>query len=254
VGGIGILTAIALAIVIYFSGYDFTIDLSSEPAPIIYPTDKPAPSKMPTLTSTAILINTPSLTTTSTSTSTPSRTPTPTITPSPTPCIPQIEFNQDANCRYGPSTQYEVVTSFLEGQKVKIVGRNGTDPRWWLVEIPNYSSSQCWVSDTLGNASCTQDKVDIVQAPQLPPAAPGGLVVTKNGYCYIQISWNDVSGEDGYRIYRDGTLLVELPANTTYYQGVSSDYNSHSFYIQAYNTSGFANSNEQVSEYCSGSG
>jgi hypothetical protein len=139
----------------------------------------------------------------------------------------------------------------LEGQKVKIVGQNGADPRWWLVEIPNYSSWQCWVSDPLGNASCTQDKIDIVKAPPLPPpAAPGGLVVTKNGDCYIQISWNDVTGEDGYRIYRDGTLLVELPANTTYYQGVSSDYDSHSFYIQAYNTSGFANSNEQISGYC----
>jgi hypothetical protein len=136
----------------------------------------------------------------------------------------------------------------LEGQKVKIVGRNGTDPRWWLVEIPNYSSSQCWVSDILGNASCTQDKVNVVKAPPLPPpAAPDGFTLTDDNYCYVTLNWKDVSGEDGYRIYRDGILLVELPANTTYYQDTFSGITGHTYYVQAYNDAGVANSIEKNS-------
>ena len=68
-----------------------------------------------------------------------------------TPNGPIATFVQNANCRKGPGTTYEVVTSFLEGDTVRIVGRNPNfNNTWWYVEIP--SGGNCWVSLTTAQA------------------------------------------------------------------------------------------------------
>src|SRR5512143_822922 len=50
----------------------------------------------------------------------------------------QATFIQQANCRSGPSTGYDIVTSFEQGQTVDIYGRNPNHSNtWWYVRIPN---------------------------------------------------------------------------------------------------------------------
>ena len=218
-----------------------------------YSPEKDILSNTPSLTPSRTITpsQTPSRTVTPSSTPTPSYTFTPTFTPSltlsptiPPPSSPSFTFTQNANCRKGPGTAYEQVTSFNQGQMVQIVGRNESDPRWWLVLIPNYSNWQCWVSYVTGTTSGPIDQVGIVAAPPLPPSAPSLLFLITDPYdCTVKVSWTDVSGEDGYRIYRDGSLLVELPADTTFYTDTGDSY-SHSYYVQAYNAAGSANSDE----------
>jgi uncharacterized protein YgiM (DUF1202 family) len=99
----------------------------------------------------------------------PTQTPLPTSTLFPTatatPNYPYATFIKNANCRSGPSQAYEVVTSFLSGQTVEIVGRNPDyDNTWWLVKIPN-SNSKCWVSLTTAQAYGDFDAIPTVSPP-----------------------------------------------------------------------------------------
>jgi uncharacterized protein YgiM (DUF1202 family) len=99
----------------------------------------------------------------------PSLTPLPTITPtnpaSPTPTVPTATLIKNANCRHGPSQIYEVVTSFLKGQALEIVGRNeDLSNTWWQVKIPN-SRSKCWISLTTAQATGNMDDIPIIYPP-----------------------------------------------------------------------------------------
>jgi uncharacterized protein YgiM (DUF1202 family) len=91
----------------------------------------------------------------------PTETPQATATVSPTATLsgPVATFIKNANCRQGPGTQYETVTSFLAGQTVEIVGRNPDyDNTWWYVKIPD-NNGNCWVSLTTAQASGDFDEI-----------------------------------------------------------------------------------------------
>ena len=187
---------------------------------------------------------------------------TPTWTPAPACQVPTFTFSMNANCRKGPSTDYEVDTSFLTGQTAQIDGRNATDPRWWWVSMSG--GGHCWVSGSTGTTSCLIADVSVIAAPPLPvtitptnttappppppskPTAPGSLSVT-NKVCdsssyVVGLAWGDSSGEDGYRVYRDGAVIADgLPAEATEYDDHPPDYNAHNYFVQAYNTAGFTN-------------
>jgi RNA polymerase sigma-70 factor (ECF subfamily) len=77
--------------------------------------------------------------------STPTLQVTSTVTVTPVQIItePTGEFTQNANCREGPGTAYNVVTSLLQGQTVSIAGRN-EGSTWWWIALPN--GGHCWVS------------------------------------------------------------------------------------------------------------
>jgi hypothetical protein len=66
----------------------------------------------------------------------------------------------------------------------------------------------------------------------------------------VHLSWNDVQGEDGYRVYRDGTQIATLGAGTGSFDDTSPDYNAHSYYVEAYNAFGSASSAPKNSEGC----
>jgi hypothetical protein len=77
-------------------------------------------------------------------------------TPTPTTSAPPIaRLLQNANCRRGPGTVYDVVTSILLGQTVPIDGRNAQST-WWRV-LPQGLLSGCWVAgstlEVLGDVS-----------------------------------------------------------------------------------------------------
>jgi hypothetical protein len=84
-----------------------------------------------------------------------------TTTPIATLSGPVATFVKDANCRAGPGTGYEVVTSFFKGDTVQIVGRNPNyNNTWWYVVIP--SGGKCWVSLTTAQAYGDFDAIPTV--------------------------------------------------------------------------------------------
>jgi hypothetical protein len=83
------------------------------------------------------------------------------IVPTTTLSGPVATFVENANCREGPGTGYEVVTSFFKGDTVQIVGRNPDyDNTWWYVVIP--SGGKCWVSLTTAQAYGDFDSIPTV--------------------------------------------------------------------------------------------
>jgi hypothetical protein len=82
------------------------------------------------------------------------------------PSSPSFTFDMNAFCREGPSSEYEEVATFLEGQVVQIVGRNHHEPRWWVIPNPG-ARGQCWVSDSTGVADGPLEELVIVAAPPL---------------------------------------------------------------------------------------
>lgn len=72
-----------------------------------------------------------------------------------------------ANCRSGPGTGYDKVTSFAQGAYIPLVGRN-TDSSWWLLLTGN---SNCWISATTGHTTGPLTNIPQVEAPPTPTVA-----------------------------------------------------------------------------------
>jgi len=179
---------------------------------------------------------------------------------------PTFIFTSNANCREGPDVAYEVTTSFSSGAQAPIDGKN-SDGSWFWVLLPN-SSAHCWVSGSTGSPQGPLGSLAIIPAPELPspivvsppppvqaaPNAPGQFNVstkscTSSEYV-VRLEWIDSNGENGYQIYRDGSLIATISADSTIYDDSSPDYNSHSYQVQAYNDAGSMGSSTQNSEGC----
>ena len=105
---------------------------------------------------------------------TPSPTPSPTLTPTATTftCAPVLTIVQNAFCRTGPGSVYDVVTGYTPGTLLDINGQNMNDAiKWWRITIPNTTAS-CWISDSLVDApeeaACVQKLLD----PPTPTPSP----------------------------------------------------------------------------------
>lgn len=94
----------------------------------------------------------------------------PTRTLTPTLSAPMAEAVQNANCRFGPGTIYDVVGYLLEGQSAPIAGRN-TEGTWWAVALPD-RRQPCWVSSSTIQASGDLGSVQIMAAPPTPTSSP----------------------------------------------------------------------------------
>ena len=72
--------------------------------------------------------------------------------------------------------------------------------------------------------------------------APGDLRYEydcTSGSVQISLTWTDnASNEDGYRVYRDGTKLTDLPADSTSYVDIAPASGSYDYSVTAYNASG----------------
>ncbi|MBI3167353.1 MAG: hypothetical protein HYZ22_02660, partial [Chloroflexi bacterium] len=73
-------------------------------------------------------------------------------------------------------------------------------------------------------------------------AAPGDLRYTydcSGGITRISLTWKDkADGEEGYRIYRDGEKLTDLPAGSTVYDDIAPSPGSYQYTVAAYNEGG----------------
>ena len=62
--------------------------------------------------------------------------------------------------------------------------------------------------------------------------------------------WQDVEGETGYRVYRDGALIATLGADAASYDDASPDLETYGYQVEAYNGYGSGGSSAKDSESC----
>lgn len=177
----------------------------------------------------------------------------------PTPSSVTASVTAATNCRTGPGTAFNLVTTLNSGQKVIVVGQDTPD-NYWIVDSPN-GRGICWLwgqyvavtGDTAGlpqvppsaaaspapRMTKTPKPTAMATATAKPtsttgplPADPGDVTVGRN-YCNLvktklgvynyqmsfYIMWDAATDQtiQGFRIYRDGSLLATVNASATVY-------------------------------------
>jgi len=178
------------------------------------------------LDSSAAPLATPTLRASS-STSVPADSAAQTAQPTPTVLQPMVSVGDDpVNCRTGPGINYSRITSIEKGEPVKIVGF--FPPNFWVVST---DLGECWVSGKYATPSGSLESIPTVSLPPTPEGgAPNAPTFPQGGWKYfcaagnleVTLNWKDnADNETGYRVYRDNTLVVEFPADTTiFYENV----------------------------------
>ncbi len=80
-----------------------------------------------------------------------------------------------ANCRQGPGTVYDVITAFLPGTALRVVGRT-EDSTWWRVEFS--TNNNCWISAVTGQFVGNAAAIPVVAAPPTPTPGAGSPTPT----------------------------------------------------------------------------
>ncbi|MBU0510085.1 MAG: hypothetical protein KJ638_00080 [Chloroflexi bacterium] len=135
----------------------------------------PPPTSTPTLP--------PSATPTPPPTKTPTSTPSPTATEEPA----ALTMDQNAICRSGPGTVYDVVTYLVEGAQADVEGRI-EDDSWWLIQPPE-AEAACWVSAEIVSVRGDLEGLPVLTPPPLPTLSPTPTL-TSAGVYYILIAEN----------------------------------------------------------------
>jgi hypothetical protein len=185
-------------------------------------------------------------------TPTPKNTRTPTVTITPTYSVPMLKVEESTNCRSGPGQAFEILFTFLPGASVEIVGHHPQDD-YWIVKIPD-SQETCWIWGEYSTPSGSHWTVPTMTPPapptQSPPTTPGNLrynyFCTLTGELTTDLTWSDrANNEQGYRVFRNGTLVATLPANTTAYsETINININDTLIYsVESFNLTGSSSQN-----------
>jgi hypothetical protein len=160
---------------------------------------------------------------------------------------------QQTNCRMGPGQDYEVVFTYLPKAKLIILGRYETE-NYWLVKSDDSPTGSCWLWGEFVEVTGSYLAVPSVTPPPTttpaPPLAPTfqnwDYTCTFNGAnndLNIILVWSDKSNnETGFRVYRDGGLIADLPAgSTTQADTIAVNSGQDTTYrVEAYNVTGSA--------------
>lgn len=141
---------------------------------------------------------------------------------------PILTVDNPTNCRGGPGTSFPLITAFNAGTILSIISRDTAD-NYWLVTIPN-TQSTCWASGEYATASgdfaSLPDVTPTAGAISAVPARPGSLFFNWVGPCAsltTTLKWSDnADNETGYHVYRDNTLVADLPANSSSYTDIAN--------------------------------
>ncbi len=141
--------------------------------------------------------------------------PLPTFAPATTstPAGTYFVVDTGANCRFGPATLYDVITSFEAGTFVTLVGRN-TDNTWWYVLT---GSTNCWISATTGHTTGALGALPVITAPPTPtPAAGAGP--TFSGLIVVYPNLDYPSTNCGANIFNVAIRVADTDLNTVWLQ------------------------------------
>jgi len=173
---------------------------------------------------------------------TPGDTPIPIWTPTPTGELPLlVTLLENANCRKGPGTGYNIEAVLTKGDRVLATGRT-QEPTWWQVDTDK-SKKLCWVSASLLEIPFDPALVPVATFPPLP-GAPGPLLLAKSTCSAnlndfpVELSWSDPGGETGYRLFRNGELIATLGVDVTSYTDNAPKGAVLNYEVEAFNAVG----------------
>lgn len=146
-----------------------------------------------------------------------------TITLTPSPGITTLTVSANTNCRSGPGKEYDYLGALLIGKSAEVVGKNTTSG-YWIIKNPERAGN-CWLWGNYATVSGDTSTLQEFPIPATPtPSAPNAVKgLTANKICFFNgvnydlngfISWEDVSNEEGYRIYLNGAVFMGVPADT----------------------------------------
>jgi uncharacterized protein YraI len=163
-----------------------------------------------------------------------------------------LTVRENTNCRTGPGEAYQVVFTYMSGKKLEIVGRY--DPgNFWLVKSAESPTGTCWLWGEYVDVTGSYWAVSSVTPPptttSAPPRAPSiqeWNFSCNSGALTFTVRWKDqAAGETGYRVFRNGEKVSELPPDSTTYTDTYNlpDLNeSVEYYVQVYGPAGSVNS------------
>ncbi len=170
---------------------------------------------------------------------------TPTLMTSSPSATPMAVINASTYCRSGPAETYKSITDVSPNQNAAVLGKDSSG-NYWLIQT---SSGECWVAARYvaitGNTQAIPEVTPLPLTPAGAPAEPGSLFYSYScpslTEATITLTWKDVANdESGYRVYRNGALIADLPANsTTYTDNTSRGSGSvFSYSVEAFNSIG----------------
>lgn len=171
------------------------------------------------------------------------------LTGTPTATILTVDSN--TNCREGPGISYAIVIQLVPGTTYQMIARTADNKYWMVTEIGK--SNPCWVLAEFSNAFGNVNLLPVT-TPSAPTSAAGPLQPpTGLKYLYdcvyngipgniqVTLQWSDRSNnETGFRVYRDGTVVVDLAANSTTYTDyfTGSTTVTYTYRVSAFNAAG----------------
>jgi hypothetical protein len=174
-----------------------------------------------------------------------------TTTITPTFSVPMLTLRESTNCRTGPGEEYDIIVTYLTGKELEIAGRY--DPgNFWLVKSNESPTGTCWLWGQYVDVTGSYWAVSSVTPPPTvtarPPRPPG--IVEWNFSCSdgaitFTVNWADnANNEAGYRVFRNGEQIIELPADSVTHTDVFNIQPDQSveYYIQVFGPSGTGNS------------
>jgi hypothetical protein len=170
----------------------------------------------------------------------------PVLTPTAKPTF--LINTNNASCRSGPAADSELIAKFAAGTTVDLAGKDTADSYYVVVDPGTHNL--CWIEaqdGTPGGSFSLLPEVTPQPGTQnvKVPAKPGALFYSftclGGGQVKVDLRWSDTANnETGYRIYRDGTQITDLPANSTSYSDTTTVASGTSvvYQVAAYNDAG----------------
>ena len=153
----------------------------------------------------------------------------------------QVIPNLNAFCRRGPGTLYDQVSVLQKGTAYTVIGRTSQNT-WWQIQGPG--GKDCWVGDANVGKQGAVETLPVVAVPPLP-ATPAKFVDSftcdiKAKTLGVSFNWAAAAGATGYRIYRNGSLLATVDANTTSYHDIAPLGMDLTYELEAFDAFGVA--------------
>jgi hypothetical protein len=118
----------------------------------------------------------------------------------------------------------------------------------WIATLPantiHYVDTQACTTHTyvIAASNCagtTKDPAvssDVGSRTPVPPPAPTGVVASDCGtQSFVHVIWNDITGEDGYRVFRDGAQIAQVAQGVVSYDDATGTPNQ----VYAYTVKSF---------------
>ncbi len=169
---------------------------------------------------------------------------------------PTLHINNNTPCRSGPAADAKVIASFTAGTTVDLIAEDGADG-YWVVTDPA-TASLCWVAAQDGTPGGSFSAVPRITPPATAlalPARPGSISYTYScdtASLTTVMSWADTAdNETGYHVYRQGTQIADLPANSSAYTDTTAytPGTQVTYAVEAYNGAG-ASPQRSITFHC----